>query len=32
MNLKALFDGFENVIHNNPQLFPLLTNYYLNAE
>ena len=24
--------GFENVIRANPQMFPLLTKYYLNAD
>ncbi len=29
---QAFFNGFENVIRDNPNLFPLLTKYYLNAE
>ena len=29
---QAFFDDFESVIRNNPQMFPLLTRYYLNAD
>ena len=29
---QAFFDDFENVIRANPQMFPLLTKYYLNAD
>ncbi len=29
---EAFFDDFEDVIRQHPQMFPLLTKYYLNAE
>jgi hypothetical protein len=28
----AFVDNYENVIREHPQMFPLLTQYYLNAE
>ncbi len=29
---EAFFDSFEKVVSDNPQMFPLLTKYYLNGE
>ena len=29
---EAFFDDFEDVIRQHPQMFPLLTKYYLDAE